>query len=276
MSQIDDLLRRIQQLESRLARVEARGPLAGVMGQRLATTNAVGDVMALERTTTGTAADGIGAGMVFRLPDASGNMDEAARIDAVLTTAAHATEAAALKLYILGTNALILDSAGNGFVLRGLRVGSASPAPGDNNLVVDGETSTATLKIGATYTFVPSTDHLKTTFTVLCKADTASAFYVSGGNAYNDGARILMHGSTHATLANTMILYGTTIQLGSANSDNITCIGRLKPRTTASDPQHATPASRPAGTVGEIAYYGGKWYGCTNAATPLWEKFTSA
>lgn len=63
--------------------------------------------------------------------------------------------------------------------------------------------------------------------------------------------------------------------LGNASTDTITHTGRAIFRTAASDPQHATPASRPAGSVGEIAYYSGKMYICTNAATPTWEKITS-
>lgn len=58
-------------------------------------------------------------------------------------------------------------------------------------------------------------------------------------------------------------------------------VGRLEThdststRITTSNPQHATPGSRPAGVVGEIVYYSGKLYFCTNAATPTWEKITS-
>jgi hypothetical protein len=65
------------------------------------------------------------------------------------------------------------------------------------------------------------------------------------------------------------------ITVGTASTNTMTMTARFIPRTTASDPQHVTAGSRPAGTVGEIAYYNGKWYGCTNAATPLWEKITS-
>ncbi|MDO8444174.1 MAG: MerR family DNA-binding transcriptional regulator [bacterium] len=67
---------------------------------------------------------------------------------------------------------------------------------------------------------------------------------------------------------------GNTI-LGNASTDTTTNTGRMIFRTAASDPQDATPASRPAGSVGEILYYAGKWYGCTDAATPTYEKFTS-
>jgi len=47
------------------------------------------------------------------------------------------------------------------------------------------------------------------------------------------------------------------------------------PRTAGSDPQHATPGSRPAGTLKELVYYNGKLYFCTNASTPTWELITS-
>ena len=64
--------------------------------------------------------------------------------------------------------------------------------------------------------------------------------------------------------------------LGNASTDLITLTGRAIFRTAASDPQHATAGSRPAGSVGEIVYYSGKMYFCTNAATPTWEMFTSS
>jgi hypothetical protein len=66
-----------------------------------------------------------------------------------------------------------------------------------------------------------------------------------------------------------------TVQLGNASTDVCTNTGRMVFRTAGSDPQDATPASRPAGTVAEIVYYSGKMYFCTDAATPTWEKITS-
>ncbi len=66
-----------------------------------------------------------------------------------------------------------------------------------------------------------------------------------------------------------------TISLGTASTQVITNVSRMVFRTAASDPQHATPASRPAWTVWEIVYYSWKMYFCTNASTPTWEKFTS-
>ena len=47
-------------------------------------------------------------------------------------------------------------------------------------------------------------------------------------------------------------------------------------RTAGSDPKHATAGSRPSGSVGDIVYYSGKLYFCTNSATPTWELVTSA
>jgi len=77
-----------------------------------------------------------------------------------------------------------------------------------------------------------------------------------------------------ATFSGEVAMNGNTT-LGNASTDTITHTGRAIFRTAASDPQHATPGSRPAGSVGEIAYYAGKMYFCTNAATPTWEKITS-
>lgn len=73
------------------------------------------------------------------------------------------------------------------------------------------------------------------------------------------------------TFSSTVNLNGNTT-LGDASTDTITCTGRLNPRLCASDPLHATAGSRPAGTVGEIARYGGDFYICRNATTPEWAK----
>lgn len=110
--QVQALIRQNQRMEERLARLESRGPLMGVYAVKPASTNSVLDLVRIERRTTGTAADGIGAGLVLMVEDASGNIDEAASIDAVLTTAAHATEAASLNIKVLGTLALAITSAG--------------------------------------------------------------------------------------------------------------------------------------------------------------------
>jgi hypothetical protein len=67
-----------------------------------ATTNTVVDVLRLDRTTSGTAADGIGAGLVLYAEDASGNVEEAGRINAIFTTAAHATQAGRVDITAMG------------------------------------------------------------------------------------------------------------------------------------------------------------------------------
>ena len=67
-----------------------------------ATTNTVVDVLRLDRTTSGTAADGIGAGLVLFAEDASGNVEEAGRINAIFTTAAHATQAGRVDITAMG------------------------------------------------------------------------------------------------------------------------------------------------------------------------------
>jgi hypothetical protein len=77
------------------------------------------------------------------------------------------------------------------------------------------------------------------------------------------------------TVENDLSVKGATT-LGDASTDLITHTGRAIFRTVASDPQHATPASRPAGSVGELVYYAAKMYFCVNSATPTWEKITSA
>jgi hypothetical protein len=87
------------------------------------------DVLRVERTTQGTAANGIGVGQVFFVEDASGNVDEAGNIDVVLTTAAHATQTAEMRLGLLGTTVLTLRSTGGGGIALAsgnILVGNAS------------------------------------------------------------------------------------------------------------------------------------------------------
>lgn len=109
--QVRALVEQNRRLEMRVAQIEAaRG---GSIGVRPSSTDTVVDVLTLARASSGTAANGIGAGLAFALQDASGNKDEAASIDAVLTTAAHATQAAELRINVLGSLWFALNSLGN-------------------------------------------------------------------------------------------------------------------------------------------------------------------
>jgi hypothetical protein len=111
------------------------------------------------------------------------------------------------------------------------------------------------------------------------------------GTASDVATRALFHWENNSTVKMTMDAAGQlgigvtptakldvagTCKLGAADTDVLMLTGRAVFRTAASDPKHATPASRPAGSVGEIAYYTGKLYLCTNAATPTWEAITSS
>jgi hypothetical protein len=129
MSMLDEVLTHLERIDRRLSTLESRGPLAGVMATQPASTDSVVDVLRVERTTQGTAANGIGAGQVFFVEDASGNVDEAGNIDVVLTTAAHATQAAEMRLGLLGTTVLTLRSTGGGGITLAsgnILVGNAS------------------------------------------------------------------------------------------------------------------------------------------------------
>ena len=105
---------------------------------------------------------------------------------------------------------------------------------------------------------------------------TNPTIFIHAAEAHVDKWLSLAHNGTSGVIA----AGGATgaLALGAANTDTISCVGRLIPRTTASDPQHVTAGSRPAGSVGEIAFYSGKLYLCTDATpgTPVWEKITSA
>lgn len=73
-----------------------------------ATTNSVVDILTLTHSTTGTAADGIGTGLAFYSEDASGNIDQAGRINCKFPTAAHATQTGQMDLAALNTTLLSL------------------------------------------------------------------------------------------------------------------------------------------------------------------------
>jgi len=49
-------------------------------------------------------------------------------------------------------------------------------------------------------------DHIKTSFGVLCRDVQNQGFFISGGNLYNDGARIHLAGSTHPTTPSRLTL----------------------------------------------------------------------
>lgn len=87
-----------------------------------------------------------------------------------------------------------------------------------------------------------------------------------GGTLGVTGASTL----TGATTVTGALTANGATTLGDANTDTITCTGRLILRTVASDPLDGTAGNRPAGSVGEIAIYSSRIYLCTNAATPTW------
>ncbi len=70
-----------------------------------ATTNAVVDVLSVEASSTGTAADGLGVGIVFRVEDETTSAEEQGSIDVVVTEAATGAENAdfVLNLNSIGT-----------------------------------------------------------------------------------------------------------------------------------------------------------------------------
>ena len=70
------------------------------IGLNPASTNTVVDMLTLERTTTGTAANGIGAGIAIQLENAAGTNAERAAIDVVLDDATNASEDASVALNV--------------------------------------------------------------------------------------------------------------------------------------------------------------------------------
>jgi hypothetical protein len=76
--------------------------------------------------------------------------------------------------------------------------------------------------------------------------------------------------------ADTSIDLNGNVEVGAASTETATFTSRLIVRTLDSDPKDATPANRPAGSTGEVAYYSGKLYICTDDSTPTWELITSS
>lgn len=77
------------------------GSFSGSTGRTFTVDDAatnVTDVLTLVHTTTGTAANGIGTGILFRSEDAGGTTEDVANIQAILTNAGAATEASALAI----------------------------------------------------------------------------------------------------------------------------------------------------------------------------------
>jgi hypothetical protein len=63
-----------------------------------------------------------------------------------------------------------------------------------------------------------------------------------------------------------------SVVLGSGPSDTVTFHARAILRTLGSDPMHATAGSRPAGSAGEVAYYQGQVYACSDGTVPVWRR----
>ncbi len=113
-----------------------------------ATTNTILDLLTIQRTTTGTAGDGIGAALIFKVEDASGNLEEAGRIDALFPVAAHATQTGRMSIRPFGVtgedglhvvkNAAGVTNVGIGTTGPRAKLDIVTPAGGGVALVVDG------------------------------------------------------------------------------------------------------------------------------------------
>jgi len=101
---------------------DATAPVAGTIDS--ATTNTILDVLKLTRSTTGTAGNGIGTGLVLYAEDASGNIEEAGRFQASFPNATHATQTGRVDITAMGA------AAGTGIsVLQDGNVGIGTALP---------------------------------------------------------------------------------------------------------------------------------------------------
>jgi len=101
---------------------DATAPFAGTIDS--ATTNTILDVLKLTRSTTGTAGNGIGTGLVLYAEDASGNIEEAGRFQGSFPDATHATQTGRVDITAMGA------AAGTGIsVLQDGNVGIGTVVP---------------------------------------------------------------------------------------------------------------------------------------------------
>jgi hypothetical protein len=282
------LLQRAQGTEA-IPTTVASGNLIGGMDFLAYDGTAYRDVAVIEGVvSTATTTDNVSGYLKFRTrPDGAGAaLTERLRIDkdgnvGINTTAPlHKLEvsgAAAVVPWVastyygteVGVNPAFLCQRARGVLATPTIVADNDVLGGIAGYGYDGAAFLNTASVAMAVDGTPGTNDMPTRITFSTTAD--------GAAAPTERVRITSAGYVGINCTPTVHLdvAGST-KLGSANTDLITCTGRLIVRTAASDPQHATPGSRPAGTVNEIVAYTNKLYFCTNAATPTWEKITSA
>lgn len=113
------------------------------------------------------------------------------------------------------------------------------------------------------------------------KDDSTADWFLNSGDKYilfrDADLKIGSDDDGHLDLfADESIDLNGNVAVGTTSTETMTMTSRLIVRTLSSDPKDATPANRPAGSVGEVAYYSGKLYICTNSSTPSWELITSS
>jgi len=102
--------------------------------------------------------------------------------------------------------------------------------------------------------------------------DTVAVRLTAGVLAQIQAAVNTLEGSPTLTgLAVGVLTVNGNATLGLTNTNTITNVGRLVVRTVGSDPLTGT-SGRPAGSTGEVVFYNGSWYGCSDEATPTWKK----
>ena len=143
------------------------------------TTNAVVDLFNISLTSSGTAAANIGAGLVYNIEDASGNLDEAGNIDVIYTSAVHATQASKMSFGLMGAEVMNIVT---GTLTVPAIVATAADLtldPAGNDVILDN----ANLQLQSTYAI----KHTGTAahFTDLINNDTDSGMYWGAG-AGND------------------------------------------------------------------------------------------
>lgn len=132
--------------QAEVASIDSDGKYSGIaatLSQNPSSTNSVIDMLTIQRTTTGTAGNGIGAGIKFNLEDASGNNEEVARIDVVNSTAAHASQVSEMRFKFLGAQKWVMNSAGDlyqqgGRIRMGIALGDCDFGYDDGEMYVRG------------------------------------------------------------------------------------------------------------------------------------------
>lgn len=220
-----------------------------------ASTNTVLDVLTLKRTSSGTAANGVGAGVAFQVEDAGGSVSEVASMDVVLTNAGAGTEDADIvwkTAFDDGTvtQALAIDASANELVVgadtslvTGIRIYPATTASGSFLLLAADQTGDTVV------TVTPAAMGQASVVTIPDPGASTADFVLSAGDATISGVKTFTGTSLIVDNGTTPVL---TIQSGNTNTGYIEVKGKTSGmlKLMAADSTAQTVTFGPAAQTG--------------------------